>query len=120
MKASVQYDDYKGTTAADRCDLFFERPDFMTQTIFNWFNVSLDADNYQFIGVSVYTTTVDNAYTTLFLKDMANQKVVKVVRSVPLQTVLRLFKRFEFQVGRGLEDIDDRSIEELAQMEDEC
>lgn len=119
MKATVQYDDYKGTTAADRCDLFCERPGLMTQTIFNWFNISLDANNYLFVGVSVYTTTVDDAYTTLFFEDRANQKVVKVVRSVPLQTVLSLFKRFAFQVGKQLEVIDDSNIEEVAQLEDE-
>lgn len=119
MKATVQYDDYRGTTAADRCDLFCDRPDLMTQTIFSWFNVSLNADNYLFVGVSVYTTTVDDAYTTLFFEDRENQKVIKVVRSVPMQTVLNLFKRFVFQVGNNLEVIDDRSIEEVAQMEDE-
>ena len=119
MKATVQYDDYKGTTAADRCDLFFDRPDLMTQTIFDWFNVSLDADNYLFVGVSVYTTRVDDSYTTLYFEDRENQKVVKVVRAVPMQTVLNLFKRFAFQVGKHLDVIDDRSIEEVAQMEDE-
>lgn len=117
MKATVQYGDLKGTTAADYCDLFCELPGQKTDIIFDWFNISLEAVRYQFVGVSVYTTTVEEAHTTLFFYDVVDQKVVKVERFVSLQTVLNLFKRFEFQVGNSLEDIDDSNVEEVAKIE---
>lgn len=119
MKATVQYDDYKGTTAADRCDLFCECPKQMTHTVFDWFNINLDADNYQFVGVTVNTTKVDDAYTTLYFRNRNTNEIVKVVRcAVPLQTVLNLFKRFEFQVGSQLEEIDDYKVIEVAREEE--
>ena len=50
MEATVQYNDYLGTTAADRSDLFVELPGQMTQTIFDWFNIQLDGNDYLFVG----------------------------------------------------------------------
>lgn len=118
MKASVQYDDYLGTTAADRSDLFVEMPGKMCQIIFDRFKIDLDGDDYQFVGVSVNAIKVEDAYVTLFFKNNNTQQIVKVVRySVTLQQVLDLFKRFEFQVGSHLEDIDDGNIEEVAKEE---
>lgn len=118
MKATVQYDDYKGTTAADRCDLFCELPGQMTQNIFDWFKIDLDAEKYLFVGVSVNTTKVEEAYTTLYFRKCESNETVKVVRySVPLQTVLNLFKRFEFQVGTKIENIDDNKVIEVAKEE---
>lgn len=39
MEAKVQYNDYRGTTAADRCDLFEELPGQMTEIIFEKFQI---------------------------------------------------------------------------------
>ena len=119
MKASVQYDDYKGTTAADRCDLFEELPGQMTQTIFDRFNIQLDGNDYLFVGISVYSTKVDDVNATFYFRNRNTQNVVKVIRhSIHLQTILDMFKRFEFQVGYHLEDIDENQVEEVAK-EDE-
>ena len=118
MKASVQYDDYLGTTAADRSDIFVEMPGNMSRIIFDWFNIDLDGNDYQFVGISVNTIKVDDTYVTLYFRFNTTNEIVKVVRySVPLQKVLNLFKRFEFQVGSHLEDIDDRNIIEVAKEE---
>lgn len=118
MKAKVQYDDYTGTTAADRSDLFIEMPGEMSQIIFDRFNIPLDGNDYQFVGISANAIKVDDAYVTLYLKNKTTHEVVKVIRnSVSLQQVLDLFKRFEFQVGSHLEDIDDSIIEEVAKEE---
>lgn len=114
MRANVQYNDYTGTTAADRCDLFCELPDQMCQTIFDWFDIGLDGVDYLFVGISVYTTKVESAHVTLFFENQETKNLVKVVRSnVSFQTILNLFKRFEFQVGLHLEDIDEAQVEEL-------
>lgn len=118
MEASVQYDDYKGTTAADRSDLFVELPSQMTHTIFDWFNIQLDGNDYSFVGISVYTIKVDDAYATFYFRNRNTRQVVKVIRnSVNLQTILDMFKRFKFQVGDHLEDIDEYQVEEVAKEE---
>lgn len=116
MQANVQYNDYMGTAAADRCDLFCELPGQMSQTIFDRFNIPLDGENYLFVGISVYVTKVENSYVKLFFENQETKKLVKVVRSeVSLQTILDLFKRFEFQVGLHLEDIDENEVEEVSE-----
>lgn len=118
MKASVQYDDYLGTTAADRSDLFVEDSGKMIQTVCEWFKIDLDGYDYQFVGISVNAIKVDDAYVILYFKNNTTNQIVKVIRySVHLQLVLDLFKRFEFQVGSHLEDIDDNNIEEVAKEE---
>lgn len=114
MKASVQYTDYTGTTAADRCDLFVERPGEMTQIIVQRFSVPLDAENYKFIGVSANGTSADSMGVYFFFKNRQNGDVVKYYKdSVPVQSILDLFKRFEFQIGEDLENIDENKVEEI-------
>lgn len=118
MKASVQYNDFLGTTAADLSDLFVDMPDKMSQIIFKWFKIDLDGNDFQFVGISVNVIKVDDAYVTLYFRNIISNEIVKVVRySVPLQKVLDLFKRFEFQVGSHLEDVDDRDVVEVAKTE---
>lgn len=118
MKASVQYNDFLGTTAADRSDLFVEDSGKMIQTICEWFKIDFDGYDYQFVGISVNAIKVDDAYVTLYFKNNTTKQIVKVERySVHLQLVLNLFKRFEFQVGSHLEDVDDGNIEEVANEE---
>ena len=115
MKADVQYNDYVGTTAADRSDLFTEMPGDMTSIIMNKFGIKLNPNEYRFVGVSVNGTQVDNMQVDVFFKEIISNKVVKCTNySVNIQSVFDLFKRFEFLVGEHLEDIDVDTIEEVA------
>ena len=52
MKANVQYNDYRGTTAADRSDYLEANIVKMTEIIIERFCIPLDAENYQYVGVS--------------------------------------------------------------------
>ena len=114
MKASVQYTDYCGTTAADRCDLFVEYPAEMTKNIVERFNIPIDPDNHKFIGVSVTGTQVNDVCVYFYFKNRQTLNTVKYfMSSVSMQSILDLFKSFEFQVGEGLEEIDDSKVEEI-------
>lgn len=115
MKASVQYNDFKGTTAADRSDLFVQIPESELNTIINNFKVPIDSELYSFRGISVYTTDVDKSSVTLFFEEKETSKIKKFYCKdyLPLQMVLDLFKRFEFQVGINLDIIDENKIEEI-------
>lgn len=114
MKANVQYNDYWGTTAADLCDLFMEVPGQMMNTIFDMFKVRLSPEDYSFVGLSVNGTKVENMMVYLFLEEKATHKKVKcTIYSVNLQIVLDLFKRFEFQVGKGIENMAEEEVEEV-------
>lgn len=114
MKASVQYTDYVGTTAADRCDLFVEHPDEITKIIVNRFGIPLDVELFKCIGVSVTGTQVNDVCAYFFFKNRQTLDTVKYfLSSVSMQSILDLFKRFEFQVGEGLEDIDADKVEEI-------
>ena len=112
MKASVQYNDYVGTTAADRSDLFVEMPGEMTSIIMNKFGINLNPDGYRFVGVTVNGTKANDMLVYVFFKELITNKFVKCpCYSVDIQTVLDLFKRFEFQVGERLENNDIFTIE---------
>ena len=119
MKADVQYNDYVGTTAADRSDLFIEMHGDMTSIIMNKFGIKLNPDDYRFVGVSVNGTKANEMLVYVFFKELVSKKVVKCTSySVNIQTVLDLFKRFEFQVGERLEDIDIYTVEEVPSEEE--
>lgn len=118
MKANVQYNDFRVTTAADSSDLFFDISESELSTIINEFKVPINSDQYDlysFRGFSVCGTNVEETSVTLFFEDKHTSKIKKYYCEgyLPLQKVLDLFKRFEFQVGNHLENIKEDEIETI-------
>lgn len=114
MKASVQYNDYLGTTAADRSDYLETNIVQLNEIIITKFDIPLVLDNYEFVGVSVYGTEVNDVCATFYFRDKDTNETVKYFKSsVPMQSILDLFKRFEFQVGSHLEEIDKDAVREI-------
>ena len=114
MKASVQYNDYRGTVAADRSDYLESHSGQMTEIIVNTFEIPVEADDYEYVGVSVYGTEVEDVCATFFFRNKETKEVVKYFKSsVAMQSILNLFKRFEFQIGDHLEDIDRDEVREI-------
>ena len=78
------------------------------------FKLPINAAEYQFVGISVYGTQVDDVCASFFFKDKETQEVVKCFKaSVALQSIFDLFKRFSFQVGSHLENIDENHVREI-------
>lgn len=114
MKANVQYNDYRGTTAADRSDVFIELAGQMDIIIINRFCIPLDANTNRFVGISVSGTKVDQMSVCFFFRNTQTNQVVKFYKyDVNLQDVLELFKRFEFQIGKNLDDIEENAAAEI-------
>lgn len=114
MKAKVQYDDLRGTTSADRSDFWEQSPERMIGFMVDSFKLPINAADYYFVGISVYGTQVDDVCVSFFFKNKETQEVVKCFKaSVALQSILDLFKRFSFQVGSHLEDIDETKVREI-------
>ena len=114
MKANVQYNDYRGTTAADRSDYLETHISKLTEIIVKTFEIPVVADDYEYVGLSVYGTDVADVCATFYFRDRETKEVVKNFKaSVPMQSVLNLFKRFEFQIGEHLEDIDNGMVREI-------
>lgn len=111
MKANVQYNDYRGTTAADRSDYLETNLVKISEIIISSFNIPLSAEEFQFIGISVYGTQISNVSVSFYFRNKDNKEVVRYLKpSMELQAVLDLFKRFEFQVGSHLEEIDRENV----------
>ena len=114
MKATVQYNDYCGTTAADRSDVFIELPGQMTQIIVERFKLPHAVQGYKFKGVSVYGTDVKDVSVDFFFENPETLQVVYCKKSsASLQDILSLFKRFEFQVGYHLDNVDECAVAEM-------
>lgn len=114
MKANVQYNDYRGTTAADRSDYLETNIGRLTEIIAKSFEIPIEAGDYHYVGVSVYGTEVEDVCASFYFKAIQTQEVVKYFKSsVKMQSILNLFKRFEFQVGENFEDIDRDSVREI-------
>lgn len=67
MKARVQYNDYRGTSAGDRSDYLESHGGQVTEIIVNTFQIPVEADDYEYVGVSVYGTEVEDVCATFFL-----------------------------------------------------
>ena len=114
MKANVQYNDYHGTTAADRSDYLETHIAQLTEIIVKAFEIPVQAEEYECVGVSVYGTEVEDVCATFYFRNKETKEVVKYFKSsVPMQSILNLFKRFEFQIGYHLEDIDRETVREI-------
>lgn len=113
MKAKV-HNDYIGTVAADKCDLFVDNSQNMVKEIFQKFKINADYRDYTFVGISVCGTQFNEMSLTLYFEKCTIHRIVKCTReSISIQDVMDLFKRFEFQVGDRLERIDDCEINEI-------
>ena len=115
MKANVKYNDFRGTTAADRSDLFFHISESELSTIINNFKVPIESELYSFRGISVSVIDVNKSSVILFFEEKKTSTIKKFYCKdyFPLQNVLDLFKRFEFQIGLNLDRIDENKIEEI-------
>lgn len=114
MKANVQYNDYQGTTAADRSDFLETHIAQLTEIIVKAFEITVQAEEYEYVGISVYGIEVEDVCATFYFRNKETKEVVKYFKSsVPMQSILNLFKRFEFQIGYHLEDIDRETVREI-------
>ena len=117
MKANVQYNDYQGTTAADRSDYLETHISQLTGIIVKSFEIPIEVESYEYVGVAVYGTEVEDVCATFFFRNKETKEVVQYFKaSVALQAVLSLFKRFEFMVGTHLEDIDRDAVREIVEV----
>lgn len=112
MKARVQYNDYLGTAAADKSDLF-SLVDFLKEK-------GVDVDRYEPIGVDFYSGYSDHISYTFICKDNQNNenKLVKIgfESKCTYEEFFNLFKRFNAIVtwakGNDYSDyeVDDNTI----------
>lgn len=77
MKARVLFNDYLGTTAADRSDGFIELAGQMEQIIMKRFGIPLDANIYRFVGVSVSGIKVNKMIVLFYFLNTQTKQVVK-------------------------------------------
>lgn len=105
FSAGVQYDDYKGTVAADDADL---------STLFSALNSFFELDEKdEILGVSVYanylgnTSDIENLSLTILVSagDTNNEsspvEVKKFNKDISLTNFFKLFKRFELTLSNA-------------------
>ncbi len=114
MKANVQYNDYRGTTAADASELVGNiglTPDFIAKH----FEIDINPDKFWFRGISVfiYNAHINKVDVEFLFENRSNGLIVKSEHQMNLLSILELFQRFEFQIGTHLEDIKEMPIERI-------
>lgn len=112
MEANVQYNDYRGTTAADACELAGSLG-LTSEFIVKHFNINIDPDEFLFRGISVFifNAQIDKVNAEFLFEKKDDGIVVKCERLIALQSILALYQRFEFQIGTHLKDINGKTIE---------
>ena len=102
MKATVQYNDYVGSTAADISD-FTTLEKYLEE-------IEVDIKRYHPIGVKFFTSYGDGCNVSILCEDMANDNSLVELRldEMPIPDFFSLFKRLE--VILHLKSSGDRDI----------
>ena len=107
MKASVQYNDFIGTAAADISDFY--------QTSLQNYLVNsyeqYDGDRYECYGCSIFISgqQIQPQGNIVFVcKDKIENKYVKFcpLKDITLDEIFSLFKRFEVVIGNHIDEIE--------------
>ena len=89
LEASVQYNDLKGTSAADLSD-YSDLNDFAR-------NYGINADKYIICGVALYSTCDQNGSVSIICKDRELNRFKSIsLPEMSISIFFNLFKRFNF------------------------
>lgn len=103
MKASVQYNDYVGTSAADQSD-FFKLDEFLSSN-------GVDVNRYYSVGVELYFGDCGNPTFEIICEDKkgTDGKLVRFgfEKDMTYQDIFSFFKRFHVMLStKGLVDAE--------------
>ena len=107
MKASVLYDDLKGTAAADVSD--FHQSSLQNYLVGSY--EQYDGDRYECYGCSIFISgqQIQPQGNIVFVcKDKIENKYVKFcpLKDITLDEIFSLFKRFEVVIGNHVDEIE--------------
>lgn len=107
MKASVQYDDLVGTSAADVSDVY--KASLQNYLVGSY--ESYDGDRYVCCGCKVYVFGQDekpSGNIAFICWDKVDKKYVSLnpLKDLTLDDIFALFKRFEVVIGNDMESIE--------------
>lgn len=116
MKASVQYNDLKGTAAADISD--FHKSSLQNYLINSY--EQYDGDRYECYGCSIFISgqhMQPQGNITFVCKDKIENKYVKFcpLKDITLDEIFSIFKRFQVVIGDHLDkiEVDDKDYLDL-------
>jgi len=108
MKASVQYNDFRGTAAADISDFYMNSLQKYLEDTYQ----SYDGERYSCIGCTLWITDRNIVRMRFVCFDKQENKYVKFESNKDFSYIeaFSLFKRFEIVMGKG--NFDEIEVEE--------
>lgn len=96
MEASVQYNDFKGTAAADISDGYISFDDYLSKKFKKY-----DKSRYSCKGLDIFFSYDDLINVEFICNDKKLQKdvVLSPSKDMTISEVLKLFKRFDIIIG---------------------
>lgn len=111
MKATVQYNDYVGSAAADIADAFVNSMDEYLSVRSKRF----DKTRYHCIGCELRPYGIDKLDVEFYCRDLQTRQIV-VVRfnsEFKLSDILVMFKRFAVVIGENIDDVETTQAETI-------
>ena len=112
MRATVQYNDYEGSAAADIADAFVNSMDeylsFRSKKKF-------DKTKYHCIGCELRPYGVDKLDVEFYCRDLHTRQIVSMRfnSEFNLSDILVMFKRFAVVMGENIEDVETPQTETI-------
>ena len=105
MKASVQYNDLIGTSAADVSDFYGNSLQIYLKATFPKY----DSERYRCDGCSIFTSdSSDKANVRFVCYDTQEDKYVyfEPLKEYFLKDIVNMFKRFSIIIGKGIDAVE--------------
>lgn len=111
MRASVQYNDFVGSAAADIADAFVNSMDEYLSVK----SKKYDKTKYHCIGCELRPYGIDKLDVEFYCRDMQTRQIVtmRFNSEFKLSDILVMFKRFAVVMGENIEDVDTPQSETI-------
>ena len=111
MKATVQYNDYVGSAAADIADEFVNSMDEYLSVRSKIF----DKTKYHCIGCELRPYGIDKLDVEFYCRDLQTRQIVtlRFNTEFKLSDILVMFKRFAVVMGENIEDVETSQTETI-------
>ena len=111
MEAKTQYNDFKGTVAADISDYYLNS---MDEYLFSK-SKNYDKNRYKCIGCEFMLFGIDKLDAVFYCRDLKDGSVVpiRLITEFTLAELFVMFKRFAIVVGQKIENVDEPQREPI-------
>lgn len=111
MEANVQYNDFKGTAAADISDQFVNSMD----EYLSFKSTKYDKNKYRCIGCELHPYGLNKLDAVFYCKDLTTRQIVpmRFNQEFSVSELCVMFKRMSIVIGENIAEVEDPAVDDI-------